>query len=102
MKEERRQYTAEFKAEALRLWEAGGTGATDLARDLGIHPTLLWKWRRKARQRAGGLVAGGEPGLGKGAATEAEVQRLKRELEQVKLERDFLKKAAAFFARESR
>jgi len=100
MENERRHYDAEFKREALRLLETSGKRVEELARDLGIHASLLWRWRRKARAVGPGEEA--FPGQGKRLSAEDEVERLRRELEQVKLERDFLKKAAAYFAKESR
>jgi transposase len=100
MENERRQYDAEFKREALRLLEVSGKPVAELARDLGVHPSLLWRWRRIVRRAGPGAEV--FPGQGKRLSSEEEVERLRRELEQVKLERDFLKKAAAYFAKESR
>ena len=99
---ERRQYSAEYKVEALRLLEQGNKSVTELARELGIHPSQLWQWRRKERRSQGSRPEDVFPGNGKGTSAEEEVQRLKRELEQVRLELDFLKKAAAYFANESK
>src|SRR5512138_1553021 len=98
MGKHRRSYDAEFKREALRLLLSSGKRVEDLARDLGIHPSLLWRWRRQLEEAGENALAGEGPGLSPGE----EVERLRRELEQVKLERDFLKKAAAYFAKESR
>lgn len=100
MDQGRRQYDAEFKREALRLLESSGKGVPELARDLGLYPALLWRWRREAQ--VAGSAAMAFPGQGQRGHGEEEVERLRRELEQVKLERDFLKKAAAYFAKESR
>jgi transposase len=100
MENGRRQYDAEFKREALRLLEVSGKPVAELARDLGIYPALLWRWRREARAAGSGEAA--FPGQGKRLSPDEEVERLRRELEQVKLEREFLKKAAAYFAKESR
>ncbi len=98
MGKHRRHYDAEFKSEALRLLLSSGKRVEDLARDLGLHPSLLWRWRRQVEEAGENAF----PGQGTGLSTEEEVERLRRELEQVKLERDFLKKAAAYFAKESR
>ena len=86
-----RKYTTDFKEHAVRMFkenEATKT-VTDVANDLGISMQTLYQWVKKAEKRA----------TKAGTAEEAEVARLKRELEQVKMERDFLKKAAAFFAK---
>ena len=92
----RQRYTPEFKTEAVRLWVEGDRSAAAVARDLGIRADLLRKWKQE--QRAAGLVQEPEREL-----TDAErVRRLERELAVVRQERDFLKKATAFFARDSR
>lgn len=94
----RRKYTKEFKIEAVRLSEEGDISMFDVARELGIHPNTLYKWRRQY------LVDGEEafPGHGKLKAGDDEVRQLRRELARVREERDILKKALAFFSRESR
>ena len=91
----RQRYTAAFKAEAVRLLVDGDRSAAAVARDLGVRADLLRKW--KADHLAGGLVTERAREL-----TETErVRQLERELAVVRQERDFLKKATAFFARES-
>lgn len=97
---ERRIYTAEFKQEAVRLSYQSGVSVVQVAEELGITGQLLYKWRKRAREQ-GDLAF---PGNGKVAMTEEqrENQRLRRELERVKQERDILKKAVGFFARESK
>lgn len=92
----RRTYTAEFKREAVALAESSGQTLRQVASDLGIHETLLQKWRRQQR------LEGSNAFPGVGSARDEEVARLKRELAQVKRERDFLRDAAAFFAKESK
>jgi transposase len=94
----RRKYTKEFKMEAVRLAEEGDVSVEEVARELGIHPNTLYKWRRQ-------YLADGEeafPGHGKLKASDDEVRQLRRELARVREERDILKKALAFFSRESR
>ena len=94
----RRKYTKEFKIEAVRLSEEGDIPMFDVARELGVHPNTLYKWRRE-------YLADGEkafPGHGKLKAGDDEVRQLRRELARVREERDILKKALAFFSRESR
>jgi transposase len=92
----RQRYTPAFKAEAVRLWLEGDRSAAAVARDLGVRADLLRKWKQE--QRAAGLVLESPREL-----TDAErVRQLEHELAVVRQERDFLKKATAFFARESR
>ena len=95
--QKRKKFTKEFKLEAIRLMEESGKPAAAVARELGIRRNQLYKWQEK-------LSAHGEeafPGHGRRPAKEDEVARLKRELARVKEERDILKKAAQYFARES-
>ena len=89
----RRSYTAEFKADAVRLATAPGANIAQTARDLGIGDTLLRNWIRTARKSAGGGLSSDE---------RAELARLRRENRRLKEEREILKKAAAFFAKEQR
>lgn len=96
MGRKRPRYTAEFKAEAVQLHRESGKSLTETARNIGIAATTLGKWTRQAE-----VDAGRGP---KGALTTEEREeliRLRRENRRVKQERDFLKKATAFFARES-
>ncbi|MDQ3308523.1 MAG: transposase, partial [Gemmatimonadota bacterium] len=73
-----------------------------VARELGIRPEMLRTWRRQAESRAGLAPGDVFPGNGKLTSQEEQIRRLRYELEQVKQERDFLKKATVYFARESR
>lgn len=92
----RRAFTPEFKREAVELSYRSGTTVRQVARDLGIGEGLLGRWRR-------GLKAEGKSAFpGEGNARDEEVARLKRELAQVKRERDFLRDAAAYFAKGSK
>jgi transposase len=92
----RAQYTADYKAQAVSLAET--LGATKAARKLGISVKTLANWIRLARD--GGIVKGGK--RHPASDLEAEVFRLRAENAQLRMERDFLKKATAFFAKESR
>lgn len=93
----RKRFTPEFKQQAMRLAREGGKSASAVARDLGISPATLCKWIQAAKDdESAGFAPGGRKAL------EEENRRLRRELEQVKEEREILKKAAAFFAKESR
>jgi transposase len=84
----RRKYSDEYKREAVAL--------TAVAKDLGINAHMLGKWRTAIEQH------GQEAFPGQGHARDEEMMQLKRELARVKKERDFLKEAAAFFAREQK
>ncbi len=90
-------YTREFKVEAVRLLRAGEKPAAQVARELGVKRTLLYRWR-EAHAAAGDAAFSGKPGR----KPSAEVARLKQELAVVREERDILKKAAAYFAKELR
>jgi transposase len=91
----RRSFPPEFKQEAVRLSLESGRPISQVARELGVRPDQLRHWKQE-------LTRGGEVGPPAGEAPEQELRRLRRELEVVRQERDFLKKAAAFFASESR
>ena len=96
-KGKRRKHTKEFKQEAVLLARRGDVGFARAAKDLGIHESLLRSWA-KAQATEGSDAFRGH---GKKAALEAENARLIRENRTLLMERDILKKAAAFFARES-
>jgi len=103
MSKKRRQFTREFKLEAVRLVEEGGLSIGQVARDLGINDSVLRRWRdRILSEGAGSSPTDLFPGNGKLTTQGEEIRRLRRELEVVRQERDFLKKAAAYFAKESR
>jgi len=101
----RRAFSPEFKVEAVRLMrerKALGVSVAQIGRELAVRPDMLRRWARQVdgRPGAGGRV--GAPGMGSVPNGEAEVRRLQRENAVLRQERDFLKKAAAFFAKESR
>ena len=98
----RRQFTGEFKLEAVRLVTQGGRSVAQAARELGIRPDMLRTWKRQAEGRAGFPVKDVFPGNGHLISQEDELRRLQRENEALRQERDFLKKTAAYFAKESR
>ena len=93
----RKTFSKEFKREAVRQLEQGNKPASDLAVELGIRRNMLYKWQEALASK--GDDAFGGPGR-KPAHQSNELTRLKKELEQVKTERDILKKAAVYFAQE--
>ncbi len=95
---QRRRFSREFKIEAVRLASHEGVPMSQVARDLGVGENLLRRWR--AAYGADPTHAFGGPG--RLAPRDAEVAGLKGELARVKRERDCLKSAAVFFAKESR
>lgn len=102
MAEKRRQFTREFKLEAVRMVSSGERKVAELARDLGVRPDILKGWIRQSEGRAGLKQDDVFPGNGKLTSKDEEIRALRRELEEVKQERDFLKKAATYFAKGSR
>lgn len=98
----RRQFTREFKLEAVRLVVEEERPIAEVSRELGVRADTLRRWVEAAAGRAG--LSGGEifPGHGKRSGKDEEIHRLRAELELVKQERDFLKKAAAYFAKDPR
>ena len=96
MAKNQKTYTEEFKREAVRLMETSGQSVAQIARDLGVNDSVLHRWR--------GVYGNREhpPANGRSVSTselEAEVKRLRRELEVVKQERDILKKAINIVSR---
>jgi transposase len=101
--EERRNYSKAFKIEAVRLLALGEMLAAQLARKLGIRRNQLYKWRDELSSKGDKAFKGPgrRPRAACGSETSAEeIARLKRELAEMREERDILKKAVAHFARE--
>ena len=94
--EKRRSYTLEFKHEAVRLIADEGQRIAEVARNLGVNATMLGRWKRES------LEGDAFRGKGRMKPMEEELHRLRRENRQLKMDREILKKAAAFFARESK
>ena len=88
MKKKRRSYTEEFKKEAVSLITEQGYNICEAARNLGIGDSMLGKWKRELEN-------------GSSNHDTDELKRLKKENKQLRMEREILKKAAAFFAKES-
>ena len=90
-------YTKEFKSDAVKLVLEQGYSANEVAKRLGVNQTSVSRWVREYRQD-------NEPTVDSTATRselEAEVKRLSKENQRLKMERDILKKATAFFAKES-
>ena len=94
---ERRKFTREFKLEAVKLIKERGVGYAQASQDLGVHQTVLRNWVKDFT----GDPQQAFPGHGQQKPEQAEIARLKREVAKLKAERDILKKAAAYFAKES-
>jgi len=90
----RRSYTDEFKTDAVRLVEQEGYGLSEAARRLGVNRSCLARWRREG-------YGGSNSSPAAAKADEQELRRLRDEVRKLRTERDILKKAAAFFAKES-
>ena len=96
MRTERKQYSAEFKREAVRLVTEKGLSVAQAARDLGLNENLLGRWKKQ-------LEANGERAFpGQGQPQDEELARLRREVEVLRQERDILKKAVGIFSQAPR
>jgi transposase len=92
----RRQFTKEFKIEAVRLIVEEGRRISELSRELGVGENLLSRWKKKSEE---GKI---EPFPGKGRLSpeDEELRQLRRENKRLRMERDILKKAVAIFSEE--
>ena len=93
----RRTYTPEFKAEAIKLVTEQGYSVAEAARSLGLRDNLIRNWKRALHDQGEHAF----PGQGKLSPFEEENRRLRAENQRLVAERDLLKKATAFFAREA-
>ena len=93
----RRKFSREFKLEAVRLVKDRGVAVAQAARDLDLHENVLRKWIREVSADPRYAF----PGHGQTKPEQLEIDRLRKEVAKLKAERDILKKAAAFFAREA-
>lgn len=91
----RRKYSLEFKRGAVEQVQQPSVSCAQVARELGISANILTRWKREAEQDGRNAFGGS------GSPRDEEMACLKRELARVKKERDFLREAATFFARES-
>jgi transposase len=93
----RRRYSAEFKSEAVRLVLDEGRTAKKVADELGVPHCRLYQWIKQAR-----VDRGNGPKDALTTSEKQELSQLRREVQQLRMEREILKKAAAFFAKESK
>lgn len=94
----RKKYSKEFKLDAESLVLDQGYGCTEAAKSLGIHQALLSRWIREHQEPDGQAFRGN----GKLSAEQTEIRRLKEENKRLKMEKEILKKAAVFFAQETK
>lgn len=93
---QRRKFSAEYKREAVAMLDAPGVTVSQIAAELGIGANVLGRWRRELRRHPQQAF------VGNGRSCDEELSQLRRELARVTKERDFLREAAAFFARASK
>ncbi len=98
MKGSRRQFSREFKVEAVRQVLEHGRPLAQMARELDISASVLRRWKQQVEADPSEAF----PGNGRMKAEDEELRRLRREVVRLRQERDFLKKTAKFFAGESR
>lgn len=89
----RRKYDRQFKIDAVNMVNNSDKSASEVARDLGVKPDLVSRWRRELEQ---GDI---KPFTGQGNPRDEELARLKKEVADLKMERDILKKAMAIFSK---
>jgi transposase len=94
----RKKYSKEFKLDAIALVNEQGYSRAEAARNLGISPSQLGRWVREAEKDDGHAFRGN----GKLTPEQLELRQLKEENRKLKMEREILKKAAAFFAQETK
>lgn len=94
---QRRKFSREYKLEAVKLVRERGVGVAQAARDLDVHENVLRKWIKEF----GDDPAQAFPGHGQMKPEQVEIDRLRKEVAKLKAERDILKKAAAYFARDA-
>ena len=94
-KRKRRNYSKEFKEEAVKLVTEQGYSVAEAGRNLGVNANMLGRWKKEFEGDAEGGISPGSA-----ATMQAELKRLRTENKRLKMEREILKKAAAFFAKE--
>lgn len=91
-KRQYKQYTKEFKEEAVGLVTEQGYSVPEAAKSLGVNPNLLYRWKDSMEEKLAGTSLSGDE--------RAELQRLRKENKELRMEKEILKKASAFFAKE--
>lgn len=98
MSESRRQFSVEFKREAVQLIVQQGLSVAEAARRLDVRESLLRRWRKALEA----TKSAGQPMVSQPSALEVEVRQLREEVRRLTIEREILKKATMFFAKESK
>lgn len=94
----RKKYSKEFKLDAISLVMDQGYSRAEAARSLGINTSMLGRWIREQQSDDGTAFCGN----GKLTAEQAEIRKLREAVRRLEMERDILKKATVFFAKETR
>lgn len=94
----RRSYSREFKVQAVKMVTEQGLSVSEVSRDLGVCATVIRNWKKKLAEEGDQSF----PGNGRLPADQEELRRLREENRQLRMERDILKKATAFFANEKK
>ena len=94
----RRQFTDEFKRESVALLASSGRPLLQIANELGITPSMLRNWRNRSEGRNAGSMLRPTPAPHSVPDSAAEIGRLRRENDRLRMERDILKKAVAIFS----
>ena len=97
MTQKRKHYSKQFKIDAVQLVTEQGFNVSEAARNLGIHHSSLRRWKRQLESEGNQAF----PGKGNLSSEKQELDRLRKENKRLRMERDILKKATAFFAKES-
>ena len=97
MTQKRKHYSKQFKIDAVQLVTEQGFDVSEAARNLGIHHSSLRRWKRELESDGNQAF----PGKGNLSAEKQELDRLRKENKRLRMEREILKKATAFFAKES-
>jgi transposase len=97
MTQKRKHYSKQFKTDAVNLVTEQDFNVSEAARNLGIHHSSLRRWKRELESDGNQAF----PGKGNLSAEKQELDRLRKENKRLRMEREILKKATAFFAKES-
>ena len=98
MERKRRQYSREFKVQAVKMVTEQGLSVAEVARDLGVNPSVIQHWKKKLADEGDQAF----PGNGRLTADQQRIRDLEQQVRQLRMERDILKKATAFFAGQSK